>query len=588
MLTLGSRACRTRVDLVDEANTNMPNHELDDLSHRSREIGPLPVVQHFFKRLGLDELLATYVPERRLGRQASLANSKTLAVMVANILTSREPLYAVPDWLRRRVVEHVGLDDGEVDLINDDRIGRALDRVYETDPASLMTAVVMRAVKEFEIDVSQVHSDTTTVTFSGAYEGQKDKEQLKRPPLITFGHNKDHRPDLKQLVYALVVSADGAVPVHYKTYDGNKSDDKTHIEIWKAIRAIAGRSDFFYVADSKLCTRENMGFIAGERGIFLTVLPRSRQEDDAFRAYIQDHPIPWQEVRRVPDADSDKPDHVHEAFEPDAKSVEGYRVVWYRSTVKARIDEKRRSDRIARSKMRIEHLEQRTGAHRYRTVEAAQKAADKVLQDEGAQLWLRVQIREIEVHDYKQASPGQPGKNTKYRRIDIPGLLFEVTEIAEAIVADAKCDGLFAMVTNRAQLDPKELLAVYKYQPFLEKRNEQLKSVMAIAPVFLKKPERVSALLFLYFLAVLVFALIEREARRAMVRDGIEAIPLYPESRMCKAPTCDGILQAFEGIRKTDLLDRAGTIVKAFCDPLSPVAIKLLQLLHVSRKAYQV
>ncbi len=140
---------------------------------------------------------------------------------------------------------------------------------------------------------------------------------------------------------------------------------------------------------------------------------------------------------------------------------------------------------------------------------------------------------------------------------------------------------------NNTQLDPKELLAVYKYQPFLEKRNEQLKSVMAIAPVFLKKPERVAALLFLYSLAVLVFALIEREARRAMVREGIEALPLYPEDRMCKAPTCDGILQAFEGIRKTDLLDRAGTIVKSFCDPLSPVAIHLLKLLHVSRKTYQ-
>jgi transposase len=261
--------------------------------------------------------------------------------------------------------------------------------------------------------------------------------------------------------------------------------------------------------------------------------------------------------------------------------------VWYRSSVKARIDEKRRSDRIARAKMRIENLEQRTGAHQFRSAEAAQKAADKVLQDEGAQLWLRVKIRATEVHDYKQLGVGQPGKDTKYRRINIPVILFDVTEIAEAIVVDAKCDGLFAMVTNNTQLDPKGLLVAYKYQPFLEKRNEQLKSVMAIAPVFLKKPERVAALLFLYFLAVLVFALIEREARRAMARDGIEDLPLYPEKRACKAPTCDGILQAFEGVRKTDLLDRGGTVVKSFCDPLSPVAIQLLELLHVSRKPFQ-
>ena len=61
------------------------------------------------------------------------------------------------------------------------------------------------------------------------YKHQKKKEDSDRPPLIAFGHNKDHRPDLKQLVYSLAVTADGAVPVHYKTYDGNTSDDKTHI-----------------------------------------------------------------------------------------------------------------------------------------------------------------------------------------------------------------------------------------------------------------------------------------------------------------------------------------------------------------------
>ena len=564
------------------------SYDLDDLSHRAREIGPLPVVQRFSERLKVEELLHTYVPGRRLGRQPALTNAKALTAMVANILTSREPLYAVPGWFARRVVEHVGLRDDQVGLLNDDRIGRALDRLYDTDPASLMTALVVQAVKEFQIDLDQVHSDTTTVTFSGAYEGQKDKEQLQRPSLITFGHNKDHRPDLKQLVYSLAVSADGAVPVHYKLYDGNKTDDKTHIDTWQTVRKIAGRSDFVYVADSKLCTRENMGFIADQGGVFVTVMPRSRQEDDAFRAYLQDHPIPWQEVRREKDGDGDQPDRVYEAFEALERSAEGYRVVWYRSSVKRAIDEKRRIDRIARAKMRIENLEQRTGAHRFRTVESAQKAAEQVLQDEGAQLWLKVQIRESTVEDFKQTSPGRPGKDTKYRRVDIPVLLFEVEELPDAIRADAKCDGLFAMVTNHEQYTPKELLEVYKYQPFLEKRNEQLKSVLAVAPVFLKKPERVAALLFLYFIAVLLFALIEREARQGMEQQGIEAIPLYPEQRPCTAPTCDGILQAFEGLRRNELLDSKGNVLRTFFDPLSAVAKQLLKLLHVSGKAYGV
>lgn len=564
----------------------MPQFDLDDLVHRAREIGPLPVVRHFLERMMVEENLAEFVPDRKLGRPTALPNARALSAMVSNILTSREPLYAVPGWFAKHLPEHAGLGEDEAGLLNDDRIGRALDRLYKADLSSLMTALVVRAVREFKIDMSQAHSDTTTVTFSGAYHGQKRKEDLQRPPLITFGHNKDHRPDLKQLVYSLAVSADGAVPVHYKLYDGNKTDDKVHIETWKTIREIAGRADFTYVADSKLCTRENMGFIAGQGGIFLTVLARSRQEDDTFRTYIQDHPVAWEEVRRQPDDDPDKPPRVWEACASTDRSAEGYRLVWYRSSVKLAIDESRRTDRIARAKMRIENLEQRTGSHRFRTIESAQKAADQVLQDEGAQRWLKVQVVESSVADFKQATPGRAGKDTVFRRVEIPILLFQVEEVAEAIRADAKCDGLFAMVTNEEKLSPKELLEVYKYQPFLEKRNEQLKSVLAVAPVFLKKPERVTALLFLYFIAVLAFALIEREARKHMERAGIESIPLYPEQRACRAPTCDGILQAFEGIRRNDLLDGNGRIVRSFYDPLSQVAKQLLKLLRVSSTHY--
>lgn len=562
-------------------------NELEKLELNAREIGPIPLVRHFFDRIGLDDLLEKHVPDRKLGRQAAVRSARALSVMIANVLTSRGPLYSVHGWLQQHIPEQFGLDDRQVKAMNDDRIGRALDRLYELEPASLLTAVVTRAVKEFDIDLSQVHSDTTTVTFSGAYEGQKNKEELKRPPLITFGFNKDHRPDLKQLVYSLTVSADGAVPVHYKTYDGNTTDDKTHIETWLTVREIAGTAEFVYVADSKLCTRENMRFIDERGGTFLTVLPRSRQEDDAFRARLQETPIVWDEVRRQKDPNSkDKPDIVYDAHEPGERTTDGYRIVWYRSSVKASHDEKRRNKRITRVKMRIENLEARTGAHRFRSVEAAQRAADEVLQDEGAQRWLEVRAVEDIVTDYKQATPGRPSKSTRYRKVDIPIVLFEVKERVDVIQADARCDGLFAMVTNDDARSPQKLLDVYKYQPFLEKRNEQLKSVLSVAPVFLKRPERVAALLLVYFLAVLIFALIERETRRAMLARGIDALPLYPEDRPCKAPTADGVMRAFEGIRRSQLLDPHGNVLRTFHDQLTPVAAQLVGLLRLDRRQF--
>ena len=67
--------------------------------------------------------------------------------------------------------------------------------------------------------------------------------------MITFGHSKDHRPDLKQLVWILTVSADGAVPIAYRLADGNTVDDPTHVPTWDGLVALLGRVDFLYVAD---------------------------------------------------------------------------------------------------------------------------------------------------------------------------------------------------------------------------------------------------------------------------------------------------------------------------------------------------
>jgi transposase len=564
--------------------------EVSKLEHRSREIGPLPILRRYLDRLGLAHLLQAFVKERRKGRKTKMTHAHALRVMIINILLSRSPLYGVPEWSDRYVPELLDLSPSQRKLMNDDRIGRALDRLYESDRASLITAVVVKAVREFDIDLSQIHNDTTSITFSGNYELQRDPEAQKRPARITYGHNKDHRPDLKQLVYSLTVSADGAVPIHHKIYDGNTTDDKTHIETWKIICAIAGRPDFTYVADGKLCTKENMRFIHERGGIFVTTLPHTRKEHKDFYEHIQSHLIPWEEIRRRKNPrNQSKPEQVIDVFDPGWVTAEGYRLMWFRSSTKIATDEETRSKRIRKGKEKIEGLQARTGAHRFRTVESGKKAAEKVLHEEKAQRWLEVHVTEKVDYTLKKDGPGRPrtDESSLYRRVKTaPEIIFEVKENAEVIQADAKLDGVFAMVTNHKTLTPLELYDIYKYQPYLEKRNEQLKSVLAVAPVFLKKPERVQALLLLYFLALLIYALIERDVRRRMIDCGIEYLPLYPEARLCKAPTTDIVLGAFEGIRRSQLVDPDGNVLRTFYDELPSVALKILKLLRISSKDF--
>lgn len=88
-------------------------------------------------------------------------------------------------------------------LLNDDRIGAALEHLHRADRARLLTELVRHAVSAFALDLTEFHQDTTTVTFSGAYADQPAAAHPGRPPRITFGYNKDHRPDLKQLLYSV-------------------------------------------------------------------------------------------------------------------------------------------------------------------------------------------------------------------------------------------------------------------------------------------------------------------------------------------------------------------------------------------------
>jgi transposase len=178
----------------------------------------------------------------------------------------------------------MGLEPEQLRLINDDRVGRALDRLFDTDRQALLTDLVICMVREFEVALEEFHNDSTSITLQGKYKLATGK--LKRGKLTlraALGHNKDHRPDLKQILWILTLSADGSVPVHFKVADGNTEDSTTHLETWKALRQLVGSPEFLYVADSKLCTRANLNHIHGQGGRFITVLPRTWKEDTLFK-----------------------------------------------------------------------------------------------------------------------------------------------------------------------------------------------------------------------------------------------------------------------------------------------------------------
>lgn len=541
------------------------------LELRPELLGALPVINHFLARLRVPQLLDRYVPctDARL----RLCPAATLGVLIRNLAIERRPVYAVGEWAAQFAPDALGLAPGDVRLINDDRMGRMLDRLFAADRASLVTELALRTVSEFGIDVGRLHNDSTTITLQGTYARQSPTRRGKAVPQIAHGHNKDHRPDLKQLLWILTVSSDGAVPLAYRSASGNTEDSLTHVATWDGLVDLVGHPRFVYVADSKLCTKEAMGHIAAGGGRFVTVLPKSRKEEAFFRHWLQTHTPKWEVVLTRPG----DPERTWRATESPVPSAEGYRIVWIHSSAKADADQNARISRIDAGIRALDALQERLARPRarFRSAEAVHAAADAALSKAGARRWIDFEVSQRTEEHFHKISPAR----RTYRRYVITRFEIKWWVKADIVAYDARSDGCFPLITNDWSIPAADLLAAHKFQPNLEKRFAQLKGgSLDVTPMWLKDPARIDALLLCEYIAQLAHALIERQIRMAMASEGIAELPLYPEQRACRAPTAARMLEVFAGMHRDTLFEN-GQLVTVFEPCVTPLQSQLLRLL---------
>ncbi|MGI9305270.1 MAG: IS1634 family transposase [Gammaproteobacteria bacterium] len=557
------------------------------LALRTERLGPLPLINHFLERLGLEAVLKRFVPTA--DRRIRLPYAKGLGVMLRSVLVEREPMYRQQETVNTYAAEAFGLDESLLAHIGDDAIGRALDRLFDAERAALLTEVVVAAVERFEVAFEELHNDSTTVRLCGQYRqacGRKLRGQ--RAPAITYGHSKDHRPDLKQLLFILTTTHDGGVPVQFRCEHGNASDSRSHQQTWEALRQVAGGVDFLYVADSKLCSREPMDYIERRGGRFVCVLPRARQEDAEFREWIQTHEPEWERVR-----DEANPRRIGGprdrwwAYRVALPSQEGWPVVWVYSALLALRQEKSRRERITQAGQALDDLATRLAGPRARRRTRAQLQAEvkQIIGVNKVSRYVVVELIHDEQHSFRQATRGRPGPNTRYVRKTRKfwRLAWQVDE--DNIAYDRKSDGMYPLLTNDRTLSDTQVFEAHKRQPTIEKRFEQTKTVFEIAPVLLKNEGRIEALFLVYFLALLVQSLIERELRRAMVREKISELPLYPEERQTRRPTGEQIFRLFS-LAERHTLQHKGNNIRTFKPQLTELQRQVLRLLGVPTKAY--
>jgi transposase len=263
---------------------------------------------------------------------------------------------------------------------------------------------------------------------------------------------------------------------------------------------------------------------------------------------------------------------------------------WFHSRGKAESDAMTRARRLQRALGELTDLRARLASPRtrFRQRELVATAVDAILDAHAARDYLQVEIQEHQQPQYRQASRGRPTKNTQYtRQVQMRfDVLWKVD--GKRLEVAAAGDGVFPLITNLRDWNAAEVLKAYKRQPIIEKRFSQLKTDFCVAPVYLKSVTRIVGLLAIYFFALMVQSLLERELRRAIQSQGLESLPLYPEGRACVRPTTRQVLDVFEPIARHAIFSTGSDEFEMFTTELAPLHRLILKLLRMPMADYRV
>jgi transposase len=428
--------------------------------------------------------------------------------------------------------------------LNDDKLGRTLDAIAPR-LEEITSAVAVRAITAFDIGISQLHWDMTSFSLHGAYD-ETDEDY----PEPRYGHPKDRRPDLLQIQAGIAAAGDGGIPVYHRAYDGGAAEVSQVTGAMTALKKIAGPRTFLLIGDSKLVSYDNVAAVAGKGCTFLApasktyvkaadlaacdlggatevdyVAGRDQHKKNSNpgqlgRWHVLEDSRPFQ--IRNPKRKSDPPITLRRVFVHSSARASAAATSRAKKLARARDD----LDRLVRGLGGRFYPDEKAVTDRLRQIAAARKVGPYLRytlgttppggpegtctgqgsdQTAGAQATSADQASGPGPADTWQGTgSGGPGK---------PILTWWFDQ--QAIDAEAATDGWYALLTNLdAKVTAPEVLSRYKAQEAVERRYGNLKGPLAVAPMFLHNNRRIAALITVISLALLVFCLIEREARR--------------------------------------------------------------------------
>lgn len=509
----------------------------------SRSVGALPLLQQISQAIGLVDTindLVTWDPTR-----CRLSPGQRIEALVLNILAGRMPLYRVAEFYEDTATDLVFGHGVAFQHLTDDCLARALDKLAESQPRAIYSAVALRACLLEGIDHSFIHYDTTSISLYGDYPETKPGDiQLVR------GYSKDNHPELKQLVLGLLCNRQG-IPVWSEARNGNSEDTKANhdaIDAFCAALTPEQLRETVYIADSKLACGLNLTRM-DELGLrFLSRLPDSFTVATAAKeSALQGDQ--WTDLGQL--AREPRPHSARYRASEQSGRIEGrpYRLVVLHSD---HLDDRKRATfaKVLDRKRKALRKELSAVASRRFCCQAdAEEAAGALLQRTDSGLFsLSLDVEAVTrriPHDRR----GRPRKDEPVREVTEFVVRGEIAEpVPERIEHEHRLRGVFVLITNLDEqaFPARRLLEEYRDQGAVEQRFAFLKDPVFIDGLFLHTPRRVEALAYVFVIACLLYSVFERRVRQSL--QGTDDKILLPGKRWSDKPTGKMLLALVSGL----------------------------------------
>jgi transposase len=430
-----------------ENDSNVARVLLDQVRlERSRQFGNCYVGVELWKRLELDRFYEEFLDDE----PADVAWSRIAALLAINRLCEPGSELAVEErWYPATALDDLlGIAEGKV---NDTRLYRCLDRIIP-HKTSLERHLRQRYGELFAASFDVLLYDLT----SSYVEGEAEKN-----PMMRRGYSRDHRPDCKQVIIALIVNEEG-FPLSYETFDGNRADVTTLEVVMRMVERKYGKARRVWVFDRGVISEDNLKALRKRNGLYLVGTPRAKLKQ--FEKQLLEGE--WNHIR--PDVE------VQQISTPSGEET----YLLCRSTSRKEKETAMRHRVSSSMEKALGKLEKRIACGRLKDRLKIERLLGKI------------QARYPSVNDLYQMAvvENRDGLHLQWKVIE-----------QRRAWRDAR-EGAYLLRTNLPEQRPEELWKKYLQLTEAEAAFRALKTELAIRPIFHQKEHRVKAHILVAFL----------------------------------------------------------------------------------------